>query len=219
MNPQIRDKISKNSPLNICNFIINLDATIEQRNAMIKLYESNENDKFNIGNILLWEEGYLIIGTPFNYLDIIDFKKEIKVGVINNTESIRSINNANNEEISDIITYNISEEIDDPEYGSCFIMRDNKGKIQYIRAAKIEDKLNYKIKRSDDYFNDLEDEVKLNHIKFSTIFYIIYCLISYVLPLIVSIVGHRESNDDSHTDTTIYKVIFILYIIYVVFGI
>ena len=43
---------------------------------MINFMESNDNEKFNIGNILLWEDNYLIVGTPFNYLDIIDYKNK-----------------------------------------------------------------------------------------------------------------------------------------------
>ena len=216
MNSDIQKKISKNSPLNICIFNIDLNATEEQKNAMKKFYESNDNEKFNIGNILFWEEGYLIIGTPFNYLDIIDFTNQTKVGVINGIESIR-INKDSNEEITDIITYNISKKIEDPIYGSCFIMRDNKGKIQYIRPAKIKDKLNYKIIKSDDYFNDLEDEDKLNHVKFSTIFYLTYCLISYFIPLILSIVGHKEKKES--LDNTLYVASFSLYVVYAIFGI
>ena len=216
MNSEIQKKISQNSPLNICIFNIDLIATEEQKNAMKKFYESNDNEKFNIGNILFWEEGYLIIGTPFNCLDIMDFTNLTKVGVINNIESIR-INKDNNEEITDIITYNISKRIEDPIYGSCFIMRDNKGKIQYIRSTKIEDKLNYKIIKSDDYFNDLEDEDKLEHVKFSSIFYLAYCLISYFIPLIVSIVGHKEKKES--LDNTLYVASFSLYVVYAIFGI
>ena len=218
MNTETQNKISQIPPESICNFEVNLLATNEQRNAMKKFYETDDNDKFNIGNILLWEDSYLIIGTPFNYLDILDYKNQIKVGVINNTESIRSINNnVNNEEISDIITYNISERINDPEYGSCFIMRDNKGKIQYIRPAKTIDKLNYRIKKSDDYFNDLQDEEKLNHIRFSARFYLAYCLISYFIPLITSIAGHFKKVDK--LNDTLYTFSIVLYLIYAFFGI
>ena len=135
MNQEIQKKISQNKPSNVCNFSVNLFATNEQKNAMMKFMESNDNEKFNIGNILLWDE-YLIVGTPFNYLDILDIEKKIKVGVINNTESIRNINDDTAKEIKDIIIYNISEAITDPEYGPTFIMRDNKGKIQYIIFIK-----------------------------------------------------------------------------------
>ena len=133
MNEEIKKKISHNRPSTVCDFEIKLFSTKEQINAMINFMESNDNEKFNIGNILLWEDNYLIVGTPFNYLDIIDYKNKVKVGVINNTESMRSIYNNKDEEVNDIITYNISEIIKDPQYGLSFIMRDNKGKIQYIK--------------------------------------------------------------------------------------
>ena len=218
MNQEIQNKISQNSPLNICNFQVYLDASYEQIDAMKKFYESDNNEKFNIGNICFWGDDYLIVGTPFNYLDILDYKNQIKIGVINNTESIKSINNENNEDIYNIITYNISEKIDDPEYGSCFIMRDNKGKIQYIRPAKIRDKMNYKINQSDEYFNDLPDEEKLNHIKFSGKFFLFYCLVSYLIPLISSIAGHNENVVES-LDNSLYIGSFTLYMIYAFIGI
>ena len=178
--------------------------------------ESDNDEKFNIGNILLWDFDYIIIGTPFNYLDIFDFKKCQKVGIINNTESIRSLNNDRDEVINDIIIYNISPRIIDPEYGSCFIMRDSKGKIQYIRPTKIKDKLNFDLKKTNE-FNNLEDEDKLNHILFSTRFYFFYSLISYILPLITAIVGHFENID--LLDNTLYIVSFGFYVTYAFFGI
>ena len=216
MNEEIQKKISNNSPINICCNTIDLDATEEQRKAMIKFMESENDEKFNIGNILLWDFDYIIIGTPFNYLDIFDFKKCQKVGIINNTESIRSLNNDRDEVINDIIIYNISPRIIDPEYGSCFIMRDSKGKIQYIRPTKIKDKLNFDLKKTNE-FNNLEDEDKLNHILFSTRFYFFYSLISYILPLITAIVGHHENID--LLDNTLYIVSFGFYVTYAFFGI
>ena len=53
--------------------------------------DSDDNEKFIIGNILLWENKYIILGTPFNYLDILDIKNKAKVGVINNSEIMRSL--------------------------------------------------------------------------------------------------------------------------------
>ena len=219
MNSRMQEKLSKNAPKIISEFNIRLNADWEQIMKQKKFFESSEIDKFNIGNILLWDNEYLIIGTPFNYLDILDYKNKVKVGVINNTESIRSLDNYGlNKEISDIITYNISEQIDDPEYGSCFIMRDNKGKIQYIRPAKIKDKLNYRLIKSDEYFNDMEDGVKLERILFSTRFYFLYCLISYLLPLITSIVGHNKNKDWDYS-IYLFTTSFWFYLVYIFFGI
>ena len=216
MNEEIQKKIQLNSPTNVFNFFVNLDSTEEKRKSMIRFMESNDNEKYNIGNILLWGD-YLIVGTPFNYLDIIDMEKRIKVGVINNTESIKSIYDNKEEELTDIIIYNISDGITDPEYGASFIMRDNKGKIQYIRPAKIKDKLNYKLIKSDEFFNDLPDNKKLDHILFSTRFYFIYSLISYLVPLATAIGGHLTKEDSP--DNSLYTASFILYIIYAFFSI
>jgi hypothetical protein len=150
-------------------------------------------------------------------LDIIDYKAQQKVGVINNTESIKSMNHHEAKEIKDIITYNISERINDPEYGSSFIMRDNKGKIQYIRPAKIIDKLNFRIIKSDEYFNDLEDDEKLEHILFSTRFYFIYSIVSYFIPLITAISGH--SSHKVPENNKLYTASLSIYIIYAILGI
>ena len=214
MNEEIQEKISKNSPENICSFPIKLEASNEQIKAMQKFFESDDNEKFNIGNILFWEDEYIIVGTPFNYLDIINYKIHQKVGIINNTESI---NNLDDPEGNDIISFNISERIDDPEYGASFIMRDNKGKIQYIRPAKIRDKLNFKFNNSNEDFNNLEDDDKLTHILFSTRFYFIYSLVSYFIPLITAISGHLAHSDS--LDNTLYTSSFSIYVIYAFFGI
>ena len=217
MNEELQEKISKNSPLDLCSFSIKLQASSDQRKAMAKFFESDDNEKFNIGNILFWENVYVIVGTPFNYLDIINFELRQKVGVINNTESIKSMNYPEAKEINDIISYNISERIDDPEYGASFIMRDNKGKIQYIRPARIGDKLNFDFNKSKGVFNNLEDDEKLEHILFSTRFYFIYLLVSYLIPLITAICGHLTL--DYLGNNTLYTISFSMYVIYAFFGI
>ena len=214
MNAEIQKKIINNNPIDVLNYQIPLIATGEQVNTMRKFYESNDDDKFNIGNILFWGKGYIIVGTPFSYLDIIDFSKGQKVGVINITDSIK---NDENKEMSDIRAYNFSEVIEDPQYGLAFIMRDNKGKIQYIRSAKVSDKLNYNLITSNEYFNDLNDDIKLTHILFSVRFYFVYSIISYLIPLITAIVGHGE-HPESY-DNNLYKAAFVMYIIYAILGI
>ena len=207
MNAEIQKKIINNNPIDVLNYQIPLIATGEQINTMREFYESNDDDKFNIGNILFWGKGYIIVGTPFSYLDIIDFSKGQKVGVINITDSIK---NDENKEMSDIRAYNFSEVIEDPQYGLAFIMRDNKGKIQYIRSAKVSDKLNYNLITSNEYFNDLNDDIKLTHILFSVRFYFVYSIISYLIPLITAIVGHGE-HPESY-DNNLYKAAFVMYI-------
>ena len=47
--------------------------------------------------------------------------------------------------------WNMSPRIFNPEYGSTFLMRDNKGKIQYIRLTKMKDRLNYRLIKSDEF--------------------------------------------------------------------
>jgi len=223
MNENIRakiiDRISKN-PLShlgdLGPFPIMSDVYNDQIEERLKFFESDDNDKFNIGNILFWGNGYIIVGTPFNYLDVIDFfKAKQKVGVINNEEMNYSDTSAG--KINNIISYNISEKIYDPEFGYTFIKRDNKGKIQYIRPKRILDKLNYKIIKSDEYFNDLEDDEKLEHILFSTKFYLIYLLASYLAPLIAAIYGHLNHNDS--LDNSIYIEFFPIYVLYAILGI
>ena len=132
-------------------------------------------------------------------MDIIDYKNQTKIGRINNIESAKSLDSGKATTDESIISYNISKRIEDPEYGSCFIMRDNKGKIQYIRPTKVKDRLNYRLIKSDEYFNDMDDNIKLNHIAFSTKFYFFYCLISYLIPLISAIAGHNAKRDEDET--------------------
>ena len=210
MNEEIRHNIINNNPEYLKTlFPVNFEANIseEQIADMENFFKSDNNEKYNIGNILFWEDVYIIVGTPFNYLDIINLKQRQKVGIIN----------TNAENISDFRIYNISERIYDDEYGLSFIMRDNKGKIQYVRSARITDKLNYKIMKSNDYFNDLEDDEKLTHILFSTKFYFIYSLVSYFIPLITAIVGHVNHKDQP--DNSNYITCFIYYVFYAIFGI
>ena len=218
MNNELRDKISKNNFVGLFSINNNLTASIQSIEAMKEFYNSSNEEKFNLGNILLWEDDYIIVATPFDYLDIIDYKNEKKCGTIYNSETIHNINDEQSDKnINDIVIYNISGRINDPEYGSSFIMRDNKGKIQYIRPSRIKDKLNYRIIKSDEYFNDLEDDDKLQHIYFSTRFYFFYALVSYLAPLIAAIVGHNEEG--SELDNDIYTAVLVLYIIYAVIGI
>ena len=219
MNAEIHNKISHNFPKLIAYFRVQLDSSQEQKNAMIKFMESEDIEKFNIGNILLWDDQYLIVGTPFNYSDIIDFKNKEKVGVINNTESIRNINTDKDEEVNDIIIYNLSPLIVDPQYGPSFIMRDNKGKIQYIRPTKVEEKLNYNFDTEIKHFNDLPDNVKLNHIYISTRFYFFYMILSYFIPLGIAIAGHLIEKDPEDDDKIFYITALSFYIIYAIFGI
>ena len=200
MNTDMQIQISKNNPDVLKNFYINYEIVNEnQRIEAINFFNSDNVDKFNIGNILFWDGQYIIIGTPYNYLDIIDYKNQTKIGRINNIESAKSLDSGKATTDESIISYNISKRIEDPEYGSCFIMRDNKGKIQYIRPTKVKDRLNYRLIKSDEYFNDMDDNIKLNHIAFSTKFYFFYCLISYLIPLICAIAGHNAKRDADET--------------------
>ena len=143
----------------------------------------------------------------------------MKVGTYNLSDFTKNININENksENLDDIVIYNISRRINDPEYGSSFIMRDNKGKIQYIRPSRIKDKLNYRIKQSDEYFNDLDDEEKLKRIYFSTRFYFFYLIMSYFAPLISGLIGHYDKETKPKKDT--FTAAIVLYVIYAFFGI
>ena len=94
-------------------------------------------------------------------------------------------------------------------------MRDNKGKIQYIRASIIEDKLNYKILNS----NELSVDEKLKHIEFSMSFYFFYCMISYLIPLIGGIVGVEEYDSEKELSNKYYYNSIYFYAFYIFFGI
>ena len=212
-NKKMRKKYKKNkeeSIFNMENIKYNIKEPRPTQKQVDYFKEENDNDKYNIGNILLWEKGYLIVGTPYNYLDIIDYKNKQKIGTINN----------------DNVIYNISEEINDPEYGSCFIMRDKNGKIQYIRPIKESDKLNFRIVKSEKYytdFNGLDDDIKLTHILFSTRFYFFYSFLSNLIPLITGFIGHyyKDKNNNNISKLNIKLIIasFIIYLLYAFFGI
>ena len=212
-------KFQKKTQNFITSFTVQLFSNIEQTNAMMKFMESDNIEKYNIGNILLWDDKYIIVGTPFNYLDIIDFQQTIKVGIINNVKNIRNINTDKDEEINDIITYNISPRIEDPQYGSSFIMRDNKGKIQYIRPTKVEEKLNYNFDHKIKHFNDLLDNEKLEHLFISTRFYFSYSMVSYFIPLCTAILGHLLKKNAIHDNKILYIVALGFYVTYAAFGI
>ena len=170
---------------------------------MKKFIKSDDYAKFNIGKILYWEEGYILVCTPFNYIDVIDYKYNIKVAEIQFSSNIR--------------IYNISKRIKDPVYGYSFIINDDKGKIQYIRPTKFKDKLNIQFIEFKEYFNDLNDEEKLTHVLFSLKFYYRYLIISYLGPLISAIVGHCGDKSSSD-DKTLYTVSIVFYSIYAFFG-
>ena len=196
-------EIRKISHIDICNFKIDLNGSDEQINKMKLFMTTNKNEKYNIGNILFWLDGYIMVCTPFNYIDIIDYKKEQKIAEIKFT--------------NDIFIYNISERIRDPAYGYSFIINDNRGKIHYIRPTKFKDKLNIKLIESKEYFNDLEDERKLNHILFSIKFYYRYSIISYLGPFIAAICGHKINND-SADNKILYTIAGLFYVVYGFFG-
>ena len=190
---------------------IELKAEEEQRKLILNILRTeNNHDRYNIGSILLWGNGYLIIGTPFNYLDIIDYINGLKVGSIQNDIF-------NMKEINNNIIYNISTKIYDEEYGECFIMRDSNGKLQYIRASRIKDKLNYRILKSDEFFNDLDDDIKLERVHFSANFYFYYIFYSYLFPWIAGLVGH--TSDETKANNDIYYASVAFYALYAIIGI
>ena len=169
----IKDFASKASPIDICYFNIELKGTKEQIDELKKFIRTDDYEKFNLGKILFWEEGYILVCTPFNYIDIVDYKYKIKVAEIKFNSNIR--------------IYNISKRIKDPAYGYSFIINDDKGKIQYIRPTKIKDKINIQFVEFKEYFNDLNNDEKFEHILFSLKFFYRYLIISYLGPLISAI--------------------------------
>ena len=215
MNEGLREKIKENNPIlvNYFSVILDLNEQTITKDTKNKILES----KYNLGNILLWENKYIIVGTPLDYLDILDYQSknnENRVGKINN-----SILSEKKNDNFPIIAYGISEAIDDPRYGKSFIMGDNKGKIQYIRPAVIQDKLNYKIIKSDEYFNELPEDEKLKHIRFSMNFYFFYCLISYTLPFCFACSGADAYDPEKQLTNEYYYNALYLYLFYSIFGI
>ena len=204
LDESIKEFARKTSPIDICNFEVALKGTKEQKEELKMFITSDDYEKFNIGKILYWEDGYILVCTPFNYIDIVDYKYKTKVAEIQFSSNIR--------------IYNISKRINDPQYGYSFIINDDKGKIQYIRPTKIKDKLNLQFVEFKEYFNDLNDEEKFTHILFSLKFYYRYLLISYLSPLISAIVGHFTDKSTSN-DKSLYIISIVFYSIYAFFGI
>ena len=217
MNEDLRNKIRNNPNYYYMTSIFTITQYYSEdngrRNEMIKFFQSDNIEKYNIGNLLFWDCNYIIVGTPFAYLDIIDFDNKEKVGVINNSENIANFNDKGEKEENDIVIYNISKPIFNREYGLTFIMRDNKGKIQYIRPSRLSDKLNYKIIKSDEYFNDLADEIKLEHINFSKKFYFYYTITSNIGYFIGALLGHNSDDPNIVSDDELYSMI-VLFIVY-----
>ena len=200
---EIREKVKNNQPDVICDFQVKLDGGNAQKYNMKQKLLSDKKLKFKLGKILYWEKNYIMVTTPFNYLDIIDYHLKKKVASI--------------DLYSNIVIYNISQRINDPVYGYSFIIGDDKGKIQYIRPTKLKDKLNIKFVEHKQYFNDLGEEEKLSHFLFSTTFYYRYLLFSFVGPFISGICGHL-SDKSSMNDKTLYRVSLGFYITYAFFG-
>ena len=205
INQEIKDKIKDNPHQEKLIISSEFSASNNQKEFIKKLYQSNNEDKFNLGNLLSWENDFILFATPFGYIDIIDTKKSIKINDNNN------INN-NSQKNDNIIIYNFSEMIKDPEYGLTFILRDNKGKIQYMRPVILKDRLNYSVKKTDGYFNDHDINEKLEHIYFSYNFYFYYTLISLLFPLIAAFVGRNKNADE--VDHELIKSSIILLAIY-----
>ena len=146
INEEMLQKINENIT-EIKKFSIYFDPNIlEEQKEEKKNFLETSNEKYNIGNILYWENNYIMIGIPFG-LDVIDLKEEKKICTINLDD-----NGFNN------IIYNISEKIDDKEYGSCFIVRDYNNIIKYIRPSTInEESHGYRIIKSTEYFDDIDE--------------------------------------------------------------
>ena len=203
------NQIQLNNKL-ICQVKVNLDLVDEnQRRKRIKILEKKDNhEKYYIGNVLLWEKEYLILGTPFSRLDIIDYRDNIiyknnmvnkPVGYVNNEEKIKN-DDSDDEEGKNIITYDMSNKIEDPKYGSCFIMRDNKGKIQYIRASRKKGDMNLKIIQKKNSFDNFTIKEKLKRMKYSAFFFFCYYVLNLLTPLMFGLSGHLSKKEDYSKD-------------------
>ena len=187
-------------------FNVTLNSVDEKvRKERKKSIENNDEEKFNLGNILFWEKDYLIISTPFDFLHIINYQLNniggyIKPeGIIHNKEKVQE-NGKNKENVDsvNIITYNISERIDDPLYGSCFIMGDNKGNIQYIRPSKDKEKLNISTRKKNIHFDDFSDKVKFSRVRYSAKFFLYYYLMHILFSTWFALYSHKlEKNEET----------------------
>ena len=219
---------------NLCNiepyiqheFTVFLDSVDEKvRKERKESIKKDEKEKFYLGNFLYWEKYYFIMSTPFDFLHIIDYRLAFKnfsfikpEGIIYHKEKIKE--NEENNDSTGIITYNISKRIEDPLYGSCFIMRDNKGKIQYIRPSKDREKLNISVKQKNRHFDDFSDKVKFSRVRYSAKFFLYYYLLHFFIPLMFALYGHgSEKNEETKkTQKEYLKLIIIFIVCHVIFG-
>ena len=205
-------------PKKVCEFGVSLkyiDENQRKKRSEI-LSKKNNYEKYKIGHVLLWEKDYLIIATPFNSLHIIDFKG-------NKNTLIKPIGYINNEIDDDndmIIIYNISEKIEIPQYGSCFIMRDNKGKIQLIRSSNMKERMLYNTKKEYINFDDLSVNEKLSRIKYSWKFFVIYYILFLFFPLLGALIGHFYDDEEKlkEAEKTALKFVLGFFGFYIVIG-
>ena len=98
-------------------------------------------------------------------------------------------------------------------------MRDNKGKIQFIRTTHSKDRLNYKINIPDNYFNNLPEYEKLNRMGFSFIFYLFYTIINILIPFFSGLAGLSKDESEKEVFERDYKnAIIIFYSLYGALG-
>ena len=125
----------------------------KEKELVKKIYVNNSFDKFFLGKMILWDRNYLLFATPFNQIDIINYKKNLKIGFIKN--STKENNYKNFYQIS-----NISNKILNRYYGESFV-------FSYVKKLFPEDKIkknktNEKNKNSKAKKNEKkENEIKI----------------------------------------------------------
>ena len=119
MNQALYDKIINNQDIyknvNLKNISKDLDGG-ERTESMKYFFQSKNIEKYNIGDLSVWDNGYIIVGTPFARLDIIDYQTGETAGHIDNSEYANNNNNEEKNFEDDIIIYNMSNRINDPEF-------------------------------------------------------------------------------------------------------
>ena len=112
------------------------------------------------------------------------------------------------------------EIIRDPYFGNCILMRDNKGKIQYLRRANMKDKLNFQVFQEHEVFDNLVEQEKLRRMKYSAFFFVSYYIFFIFVPLLWAFEGHySKENPTKKEKKEDLEAVLILLGTYMVFGI
>ena len=216
MNKKIRKKYKKNNE-EIIFYMENipLESTQEQKENIKKFMKGEDNDKFNIGNILLWEKGYIIIGTPFNYLDIIDYKNKLKIGgKIQYIRPVKERDKLNFKDIKSEKNYTDFNGLDD-DIKLTHILFSTKFYFFYLLLSNLIPLITGFLGHYSKKNNNNNNTSKLN-IKLIIASFVIYCLYAFFSIWFKGCV--HDIKDEIHTKRTCTKITIILLLIFKLCG-